>query len=53
MVPVVAVGAVGTPVNKTLSIVLFVKVSVPDKVAIVPLVGKVILVTPVVVNVVL
>ena len=42
LVPAVAVGAVGTPVNATSTIVLFVKVSVPAKVAIVPLVGKVI-----------
>ena len=48
-----AVGAIGTPVKLTDSIVLFVKVSVPDKVASVPVVGKVIFVAPVLVKVVL
>ena len=52
------VGAVGVPVNEGDdivgdTIVLFVKVSVPAKVAIVPVVGKVILVTPVLFKVVL
>ena len=48
-----AVGAFGIPVRFTFSIVLFVKVSVPAKVAMVPVVGKVIFVAPVLVNVVL
>ena len=52
-VPAVAVGAVGTPVNETSTIVLLVKVSVPANVAIVPVVGNVTFVTPVLVNVVL
>ena len=52
------VGAVGVPVIEGDeivgdTIVLFVKVSVPVKVAIVPVVGKVIFVTPVLINVVL
>ena len=47
------VGAVGLPVNVGETIVLFVKVSVPANVAMVPVVGKVILVTPVLVKVVL
>jgi hypothetical protein len=38
--------AVGAPVKEGDTIVLFVKVSVPAKVAIVPLVGKVIFVSP-------
>jgi hypothetical protein len=45
--------AVGAPVNEGDTIVLFVKVSVPAKVAIVPVVGKVIFVSPTLVNVVL
>ena len=53
LVPAAAVGAVGTPVNATSTIVLFVKVSVPAKVAIVPVVGSVILVSPILVKVVL
>ena len=48
-----AVGAIGTPVKFTDSIVLFVKVSVPAKVAMVPVVGKVTFVAPVLVKVVL
>ena len=44
---------VGVPVKEGDSIVLLVKVSVPAKVAIVPVVGKVIFVAPVLVNVVL
>jgi len=51
--PLAGVVALGTPVSNTFSIVLFVKVSVPAKVAIVPVVGKVILVIPVLVIVVL
>ena len=51
--PAAAVGAVGTPVNATSTIVLLVNVYVPAKVAIVPVVGKVIFVTPVLVSVVL
>ena len=51
--PFAAVGAFGTPVNKTFSIVLLVKVSVPAKVAIVPVVGNVIFVAPTLVKVVL
>jgi hypothetical protein len=47
------VGAVGDPVKEGDTIVLFVKVSVPAKVAIVPVVGKVIFVSPTLVNVVL
>ena len=52
------VGAVGLPVNEGEeivgdTIVLFVKVSVPANVAIVPVVGKVTLVVPILVNVVL
>ena len=39
--PAAAVGAVGTPVNATSTIVLLVNVSVPAKVASVPEVGKV------------
>jgi hypothetical protein len=55
---VAAVGAVGVPVKEGdemvgETIVLDVKVSVPDKVASVPVVGKVILVAPVLVKVVL
>ena len=46
-------GAVGLPVNVAFTIVLFVKVSVPANVAIVPVVGKVIFVAPVLVKVVL
>ena len=53
LVPAAAVGAVGIPVKLGLTIVLLVKVSVPAKVAMVPVVGKVISVTPVLVNVVL
>ena len=49
---VAAVGAVGIPVKEGDSIVLLVKVSVPAKVAIVPVVGKVIFVIPVLVKVV-
>ena len=54
----VGVVAVGAPVKEGDeitgdTIVLFVKVSVPAKVAIVPVVGKVILVTPVLFKVVL
>ena len=45
--------AVGAPVKEGDTIVLFVKVSVPAKVAIVPVVGKVIFVAPILVNVVL
>ena len=52
-VPAEAVGAVGTPVKITLAIVLLVKVSVPANVAMVPVVGNVISVIPVLVNVVL
>ena len=48
-----AVGALGTPVKLTDSIVLLVKVSVPAKVTSVPVVGKVIFVAPVLVKVVL
>ena len=47
------VGAFGTPVSVTFSMVLLVKVSVPAKVAIVPVVGKVTFVAPVLVKVVL
>ena len=47
------VGAVGFPVNVGDTIVLFVKDSVPVKVAIVPVVGNVIFVSPTLVNVVL
>ena len=47
------VAAVGLPVRDAFTSVLFVKVSVPANVAIVPVVGKVILVTPVLVKVVL
>ena len=47
------VGAVGLPVSVADTSVLLVKVSVPANVAIVPVVGKVILVAPVLVNVVL
>ena len=50
--PLAGVVAFATPVNKTFSIVLFVKVSVPAKVAIVPVVGRVIFVVPVLVKVV-
>ena len=46
------VGAVGVPVKEGDSMVLFVNVSVPAKVAIVPVVGKIIFVTPVLVKVV-
>jgi hypothetical protein len=53
LVPAAAVGAVGTPVKDTFSMVLLVKVSVPAKVAMVPVVGKITLVTPVLVKVVL
>ena len=53
LVPAVAVGAVGTPVNETSTIVLLVNVSVPANVAIVPVVGNVISVSPVLVNVIL
>jgi len=53
LVPAAAVGAVGNPVNAGEAKVLLVNVSVPDNVAIVPLVGKVILVAPVLVKVVL
>ena len=55
-VPVAAsigVGAVGAPVKVADSIVLLVNVSVPAKVAIVPVVGNVIFVSPKLVNVVL
>ena len=45
--------AVGFPVRDALTIVLLVKVSVPAKVAMVPVVGSVILVAPVLVKVVL
>jgi len=45
--------AVGDPVNVGDTIVLFVNVSVPAKVAIVPVVGNVIFVSPKLVNVVL
>ena len=45
--------AVGLPVKVAFTIVLLVNVSVPAKVAMVPVVGKVILVAPVLVNVVL
>ena len=48
-----AVGAVGTPVKVTSVNVLFNNVSVPAKVATVPVVGSVIFVAPVVVKVVL
>jgi Tfp pilus assembly protein PilZ len=48
-----AVVAVGDPVNAGDAIVLLVNVSVPANVAKVPVVGKVIFVTPVLVNVVL
>ena len=47
-----AVGAVGVPVNVGLVKLLLVKVSVPESVANVPVVGKVTFVAPVVVNVV-
>ena len=50
---VAGVGAVGLPVKVGETIILLVKVSVPAKVAIVPVVGNVILVTPVLVKVVL
>ena len=58
LVVISAVGAVGVPVNDGDdivgdTIVLEVNVSVPDKVESVPVVGKVIFVTPVLVNVVL
>ena len=49
----VGVGAIGVPVNFGDSIVLLLKISVPAKVAIVPVVGNVILVAPVLFKVVL
>ena len=50
---VAGVGAIGTPVKFAFARVLLVKVSVPANVAMVPVVGKITLVTPVLVNVVL
>ena len=53
LVPAAAVGAVGIPVKFASTMVLLVIVSVPAKVAMVPVVGKVISVIPVLVKVVL